>query len=137
MRKICTLLSILLCFWIFSGCSPKAPYDVVPIEGIVTWNGKPLPKEFGLKFRPENGANESTGFIKDNGKFVTFHTIEISGVPTGHCTVRIAWNGGDGTTPPPEYQPLLKKFGFQSEGLPLEIKKKDKSLKLDFPDERR
>lgn len=126
-------LPFLFLLIIVAGCGPKAPYPVVPIEGTVTWNGDPIPTKFVLKFRPENGMNESTGFVKDGGKFTTIHTVDIDGVPTGKNTVRIAWNGGDGTTPPQEYKPLLEKYGFRSEGLEIEIVKKDKNLKIDFP----
>jgi len=125
-----SVVVLLLCI---AGCGVKAPYPVVPIEGVVTWGGKPIPKEFTLKFRPESGMNESTGFIKDGGKFATIHTVDIDGVPTGKCTVRVIWSGGDGTFPPDEYKPLVGKYGFTSEGLPVEITKKDKNMKLDFP----
>ena len=125
--------SIVVLFFCVVGCGTKAPYSVVPIEGTVTWGGKPIPKQFVLKFRPGNGMTESTGFIKDDGKFVTIHTVDIDGVPTGDCTVRVQWNGGDGTSPPDEYKPLVDKYGFRSEGFPIAITKKDKKMKLDFP----
>jgi len=133
MKKYYYSVPIVLLFLCMIGCGPKAPYSVVPIEGVVTWEGKPLPKEFTLSFRPENGMAESTGFIKDGGKFTTIHTVDIDGVPTGKCTVRVKWSGGFGTTPPEEYNSLLSKYGFTSEGIPVEITKKDKNLKLDFP----
>ncbi|MDR1960550.1 MAG: hypothetical protein LBQ54_16180, partial [Planctomycetaceae bacterium] len=91
--------------------------------------------DFILKFRPENGMNESTGFIKgDGGKFTTIHTVDIDGVPAGKCTVRVLWGGPEGTTYPQEYAPLIKSYGFESSGLPLEITKKNMNLKIDFPD---
>lgn len=133
-RDYCFVLLVVL-FLFVTGCGVKAPYPVVPIEGVVTWGGKPIPKEFTLRFRPENGMNESTGVIKDGGKFTTIHTVSIDGVPTGQCTVRVAWSGGFGTSPPDEYKPLVSKYGFTSEGIPIEITKKDLNLKLDFPAE--
>jgi hypothetical protein len=79
--------------------------------------------------------NESTGFIKgDGGKFTTIHTVDIDGVPAGKCTVRVLWGGPEGTTYPQEYAPLIKSYGFESSGLPLEITKKNMNLKIDFPD---
>jgi hypothetical protein len=133
MKKYYCFAPLVVLFLCVIGCGQKAPYPVVPIEGVVTWEGKPIPKEFVLKFRPESGMTESTGFIKDGGKFVTVHTVDIDGVPTGNCTVRVQWNGGDGTSPPDEYKPLVSKYGFTTEGFPVEIKKKDKNMKLDFP----
>jgi hypothetical protein len=136
MKKLYTIFLIVLFTVTIFGCSPKAPYDVVRIEGVVTYDGKPLPPDFLLRFRPENGRNESTGFIKENGKFTTIHTVDIDGVPTGKCTVRVQWNGSDAPIPippPAEFQPLIKQYGFQSEGLPIEITKKDLNLKIDFP----
>jgi len=126
------MLFALLSITIF-GCTPKAPYDVVPIEGTATYDGKPIPQDFAIKFSPSNGMNESTGLIQEGGKFKAVHTVDIIGVPTGSCTVKVIWNGGIETKPPAEYQPLLKKYGFQSEGLPIEITKKDLNLKIDFP----
>ena len=135
MKKYYYYVSIIVLFFGIIGCGPKAPYSIVPIEGVVTWDGKPIPKEFTLKFRPENGKMESTGFIKDGGKFTTIHTVDIDGVPTGNCTVHVIWSGGDGTSPPEEYMPLVSKYGFASDGFPVEITKKDKKMKLDFPAE--
>ncbi|MDR1385665.1 MAG: hypothetical protein LBJ67_17725 [Planctomycetaceae bacterium] len=131
MKKLTLLFALFALSFI--GCSPKAPYDVVPIEGTVTYDGKPIPRDFAIKFRPDNGMNESTGNIQEGGKFKAIHTVDIDGVPTGKCTIRIMWNGSLGTNAPAEYQPLLQKYGFQSEGLPLEITKKDKNVKIDFP----
>jgi hypothetical protein len=133
MKKYCVGLGVMFCFLLISGCGVKTSYDVVPIEGIATWDGKLIPQEFTIVFRPENGKTESMGFVKDGGRFEAIHTVEIKGVPTGKCTVHIVWGGRDGTTPPKEYEPLIKNYGFQSKGLPLEITKKNKSMKIDFP----
>ncbi|MDR1493308.1 MAG: hypothetical protein LBT05_11385 [Planctomycetaceae bacterium] len=136
MKKRNVIFLIALFVITIFGCKPRAPYDIVRIEGTVTYDGKPLSPNFTLRFRPENGWNESTGFIKENGRFTTIHTVDIDGVPTGKCTVRVQWNGSDAPIPippPAEFQPLVKKYGFQSEGLPIEIIKKDLNLKIDFP----
>ncbi|MDR1385354.1 MAG: hypothetical protein LBJ67_16125 [Planctomycetaceae bacterium] len=136
MKKLNMIFLIALFAIAILDCKPQVPYDVVRIEDAATYNGKPLPPDFSLRFRPENGRNESTGFIKENGRFTTVHTVNIDGVPTGKCTARVQWHGADAPIPVPpsaEFQPLIQKYGFLSKGLPIEITKKDLNLKIDFP----
>jgi hypothetical protein len=131
-RYFSILLFAFVAITIF-GCGTKAPYGVVRVEGVVTWEGKQLPQDFILKFKPTDDKGESSGIIKTGGKFTAVHTPEIDGVPIGKCSVFVLWGGGLYSNPPAEYEPLLKKYGFGTEGLPLEIVKKDFNLKIDFP----
>ena len=134
MKHILSILFVFFAVMIF-GCGPKAPYDLVLIEGVATYAGKPIAKEFRLEFRSLDGKRPSTAFIKkDDGKFVAAHTLHQDGVPPGKCQVNIMWGGDIGTSPPPEYAPMLQKYGFGTEGLQVEFTKHDKKFKLDFPE---
>jgi hypothetical protein len=133
MKKYFSILLFVSVAAMIFGCGVKAPYDVVQIKGTVTWEGKPLPQDFTLKFKPLEDKSESSGIIKTGGKFTTVHTPEIDGVPTGKCSVFVLWGGGLYSTPPAEYEPLLKKYGTGTEGLQIEITKKDLNLKINFP----
>ncbi|MDR1290500.1 MAG: hypothetical protein LBK06_04790 [Planctomycetaceae bacterium] len=130
-------LILLTAFFVFAisiyGCGTKAPYGVVPIEGMASWDGQPLSPEFTLQFNPADGKIHSTGIVTTNGQFRAVHTPEIDGVPIGQCTVTVSWSRGIGEKPPEEIEPLLKKYGPNTPGLPIEITKKDLNMKVDFP----
>ena len=114
-----------------TGCSPKANYAIVTIEGTASFNnGTPLPDSCTLEFNVGD-YRSSLGKIGPGGTFKTMHTPEINGVPVGTAKVRILWNAeGD---PPQEYATLLEKYGYISEGLEVEITKSDKNFKIEFP----
>ncbi len=118
------------------GCGGnKAPYGVVPVAGVVTYKGAPLPQNFKIDFLPEDGKRGSGAILRGNdGAFTAVHTVSQDGVPTGKCKVTVAWAGPIGTSPPEEFAPLLQKYGFGKEGLPMEITKKDLKMKIDFPE---
>jgi len=115
------------------GCGPKAPYDVVRLEGVATYAGQPIAPGFRLEFRPLDGKRVSTAMTKDGGSFVAAHTAHQDGISVGNHQVTIQW---DPLGPPvaPEYAPMLEKYGYGTEGLKIEITKPDKKYKLDFPE---
>jgi hypothetical protein len=116
------------------GCQPKAPYDIIPLEGIATWQGKPIPKDFLIQFAPQDGKRQSSAYIQsDDGSFKVVHTASLDGVPVGKCKVTVSWAGPMESSPPKEFQPLLKQYGFETQGLELELTKPDKKFQLDFP----
>lgn len=117
------------------GCGPKAPYDLVIVEGVATYAGKPISKDFRLTFLSVDGKRPSSATIKsDDGKFAAVHTLSQDGVPKGKCKVNVLWGGEMGTSPPGEYGPMLKKYGYGTEGLEFEFTKNDRKYKLDFPE---
>jgi hypothetical protein len=133
MKKQMKFWVTLLFFVMFLvGCGASTPYSIVPIEGVASWDGKSLSPEFSLQFEPLDGRTHSTGIIQNGGKFRTVHTPDFDGVPTGKVRVIVEWHGGLGENPPKEYEPLLKKYGHGTEGLQLEITKKDLNLTIDF-----
>lgn len=126
----CFILSVIA----IAGCGPTAPYDVVLIAGSVYYDGKPIPKGFKLDFSPEDGRRGSVGVITDDaGRFSTVHSTSQDGVPTGKCVVNVSLIDSLNSKPPAEYAAMMNAYGFGAPGLPLEIKKKNTSLKIDFP----
>ena len=135
MRTIPVLFCVSLVVVLIVGCGPKAPYDLVILEGVATYADKPIPKDFRLTFQSLDGKRPSTAVIKqDDGKFAAIHTLSQDGVPKGKCKVNVLWGGDIGTSPPKEFEPMLKKYGYGTEGQELEFTKNDKKYKLDFPE---
>ncbi len=117
-----------------SGCGPKAPYQLVPISGVATYQGKPIPTGFRVEFEPTDGSRPSFGNIQEGGKFEVVHTASQKGVKAGPCKVKIYWNGNPETDPvPEEFAEMMSKYGMTgSDVKEVEIKKKDNNFKLDL-----
>ena len=117
-----------------SGCGPKAPYDMVPISGVATYQGAPLPTGFRVVFEPTDGSRSSFGNIQEGGKFEAVHTASIKGVKAGTCKVKVFWNGNPETDPvPEEFAELMSKYGMTGTDVKeVEITKKDNKYKVDF-----
>jgi hypothetical protein len=126
------------CFWALvavslvfcCGCSGGTPYKVVPIEGTITYKGKPLEK-VSLTF-VVGDYRTSGAFVQAGGKFKAVHSPEKLGIPVGKCTLKLGWGGGDFTSPPAEYAELFAKYGMDSSGYAFEITKADKDFKIDL-----
>ena len=118
------------------GCKPKAPYALVPISGVATYNGKPLPTGFTVQLEPPDGARASVGVIREGGKFEMVHTPSQKGAKPGTNVVHIYWNDPPEVNPvPDEYKNLMAKYGFSgSEKMTVEVSKKDANFKIDFTD---
>jgi len=116
------------------GCKPKAPYEIVPLSGKVTYQGKPLPKDFHIEFDCD-GTRPSVGKILDDaGSFETWHTGTQKGVKPGSNTVTVYWNHDPDVTPvPEEYADMIAKYGFTgSDKLKVDIKGKSKNFEVKF-----
>ena len=119
-----------------TGCKPKAPYALVPIKGVATYNGQPLPEGFSIQFEPEDGSRPSFGKIGPGGSFEAIHTATQKGVKTGKNVVKVYWNEPPELNPvPEEYKNLMAKYGFTgSETMTVDIQKKDSNFTVDFKD---
>lgn len=121
-----------------NGCGPGSEYKVVPISGVATWKGEPLPEGFYLTFQPENGR-PSEAPITSDGAFTALYSTSQSGVQVGKSTVTLSWRPGTTAVgvgvpqAPRQYADLLKQYGFGSSGVPIEITKKDSQFKVNFP----
>jgi hypothetical protein len=63
------------------GCGQELPYEVVKLEGTLTYKGDPL-EGVVLHFRPTTGR-ESTATTTAGGKFVMRYTYDVNGVQKG------------------------------------------------------
>jgi hypothetical protein len=127
-------LCLLVLTFVFSGCAPKPPYPIVPVEGTVTWQGKPLPKNFVIVFQPEDGSPESKGYLKGNdGSFQMLHTPQFDGVKTGTSIVYVLWGLRETESVPKEYKDLVEKYGSPQTGIPIQVIKKDVHMNVNFP----
>jgi len=117
------------------GCKPKAPYEIVPLSGKVTYQGKPLPNTFHIEFEAGDGSRPSMGKILDDaGSFETWHTGTQKGVKPGPNTVTVYWDADPNVTPvPEEYVDMIAKYGFTgTDKLKVEIKGKDSKFEVKF-----
>ncbi len=117
------------------GCKPKAPYEVVPFSGKVTYQGKPLPNTFHIEFQNDDGSRPSMGkIIDDAGSFETWHTGTQKGVKPGSNTVTVYWDSDPTVTPvPEEYADMIAKYGFTgTDKLKVDIKGKDSKFEVKF-----
>ena len=117
------------------GCKPKAPYEVVPLTGKVTYQGKPLPKEFHIEFQNDDGSRPSVGkILDDSGSFETWHTGTQKGVKPGSNTITVYWDNDTAVVPvPEEYTEMIAKYGFGgSANLKVDIKGKDSKFEVNF-----
>ena len=116
------------------GCKPKAPYDLVPVSGTITYQGKPLDDRFYIEIQNEDGSRPSIGRPDATGKFEAIHTNTQKGVKPGKNTIVVYWKNNPEVDPiPEEFQPMFKKYGFTgSEKLTIDISKKETNLEIKF-----
>jgi hypothetical protein len=75
-----------------AGCESK-PYGLAPVSGIVTLDGKPLPRA-GISFQPQGGSNPtpgpgSVGTTDENGRYELKTIRDEPGAVPGPHRVRI------------------------------------------------
>lgn len=80
-----------------AGCSrrpgPVAEIEkVVPVEGILTFQGKPL-EGYQVTFIPVDGRRPATGVTDASGKFVLGTNRTGDGAPPGKHKVAVVWAG--------------------------------------------
>ncbi|MCF0234117.1 MAG: hypothetical protein HUK22_03965 [Thermoguttaceae bacterium] len=134
MKNYLTLAACGLCLALaFCGCKPKAPYSLVPISGVATYKGTPLPEGFLIQFEPTDGSRPSSGIIREGGKFEAVHTPSQKGVKSGPCKIRAYWNKPPELEPcPEEYVEMVEKYGMTGEGMDVTIEKKNPNYEVKF-----
>jgi len=93
------------------GCRDSGRPKVVPVEGKVLYNGKPL--EFGVvAFQPSRGQ-PAMGIIRPDGTFTLATYRPEDGVPLGHHKVRISCYSSQDpkNQPPPDEQVSERPIG--------------------------
>ncbi|MGI6402303.1 MAG: hypothetical protein ACOX0A_09410 [Thermoguttaceae bacterium] len=135
MNKSIFVAAVLVAVVAVVGCKPKAPYGLIPISGVATYQGQPIPEGFRIEFEPTDGSRASFGNIEAGGRFEAIHTASQKGVKAGPCKVRIYWNKNPETEPvPEEYSEMMAKYGMSGpDALDVTIEKKSKDFKVEFP----
>jgi hypothetical protein len=120
-----------------SACNKDGP-DIVPVEGTLTYKGKPVPN-LRVYFQPDQGRM-SWGDTDASGKFKLDYDADYDGAKVGPHTVYVV----DASTldptieqppggKPPEYQEILAKYGNeQISPKKVEITKAVYDLKLEL-----
>ena len=116
------------------GCKPKAPYELVPISGVVKYKGQPLDERFHIEFTPKDGSRPSMARINADGSFEAVHTASQKGVKPGQNEVVVYWNEDPTVTPvPDEFKEMMEKYGFTGKAkLTVEITKKDNKFEVNY-----
>jgi len=131
--RILHVLFFFLFLTLLIGCGEKLPYEVVRIRGTVTFEGKPAPKGLRLQFAPAKGEGRtSEAVVGDAGKFKAIYTRSVEGIQVGKVNLIVSWGGGSNASAPPEAVEIIKKFGGNTRGFPLEITKPDKEFKIEL-----
>ena len=87
MRRSCVLLFCFVLLFV-AGCGEDGP-KLVPVEGTVTWNGKPLAGAF-VRFQPVDlSGAPSYGETDEDGHYVLKFTQKRDGAMPGMHTVSI------------------------------------------------
>ena len=123
------------------GCGRAGP-EIVPIEGIVTHNGEPVPN-LRIYFVPTDGR-PSWAISDANGRFVLDYDIDHDGAKVGTHTIWVldegsnvdptaAMSGGPRPKRSPAISQIVEKYGREKSTLQVEVKKADRhfQLKLD------
>jgi hypothetical protein len=130
-RVGCVLLVLVL-----GGCSPEGP-EVVPVEGVATLGGEPVPN-LELNFFPEEGrpswgVTDAKGRFKLNytrgqdGARVGKHRVTVRGGPPASAAEEISGRAAES----PEVALLRQKFATaETTPLVIEITKPTKSLEV-------
>lgn len=134
----CLALAILAVSGIFlGGCGGKLPYEVVKLEGTVTYQGKPL-EGACVHFQPDSGR-ESSSISGSGGVFAMKYTYDVDGVQKGAGKFYLTMPeeagslAGSKTGRSPLLAEAVKKYSLEKTNRRAEITKADKKyeLKLD------
>ncbi|MCL2004659.1 MAG: hypothetical protein FWG73_00700 [Planctomycetaceae bacterium] len=113
------------------GCGDGMPYQVVPLEGTITFKGAPLENVL-LDFTVEEYRN-SGAYVQTGGRFEAIHSPSVRGVPVGTCTLRIGWGGGAENRPPADYEELFSQYGMDTAGYIFEVPNRgDRNFRIDL-----
>lgn len=132
--------ALALLLWGSAGCSRGGP-EIVPIEGVVTHKGQPVPN-LRIYFQPTDGR-PSWAISDSNGRFVLDYDEDHDGAKVGTHKVwvldestnidpTIAMSGGAQARPkrPPFMDEILAKYGRDKSTLTVEVTKPDRNFQL-------
>jgi hypothetical protein len=141
MKSVSSLGTVLLVGIFAAGCGGGGP-QIVPIEGVATHNGEPVPN-IRIYFVPTDGR-PSWGITDETGRFKLDYDPEHTGAKVGTHTVWVLDEGSNidptaaasGAARPKRSSSIgeiVGKYGREKSTLQVEIKKADRNyqLKLD------
>ena len=125
----CVALAIAVLSLTVTGCSKGGP-EIVPVSGVVTRNGKPVPF-VTVYFQPTTGR-PSLGNCDAEGRFKLGYTREQDGAKVDTHTVYVVHFGeAAGGPPPADFKQIYAKYGTpELSPLKIEIKKPVSNLEV-------
>lgn len=97
---------------VLPGCGNKNPYDLYPVSGEVTYNGKPLVEGSVVYLPAEPGGRQATGPIQPDGKFqLTTHQKNDGAVKGKYNIVVYAYEAHPGEPTSREEQEAMAQRG--------------------------
>jgi hypothetical protein len=108
MNQLCLLLCVTCSL---SGCGSDGP-TVVPVKGVVNYNGKPMEK-IAVVFNPEGSGMMATGMTNANGEFSLQTSTPGDGAMVGNYKVAFRYDSGeipDMFNPKKEVSPIPAKY---------------------------
>ena len=129
----CYVVFLVFSLGVFVGCGEKLPFDVADIQGTIMFEGKPVPKGLRLQFVPVSGEGRtSEAIVGDGGKFRATYSRSTRGIQVGKALLFVSWSGGSHTPIPPVAAEIIKNFGGNTKGFPLEITKADRNFTIEL-----
>jgi hypothetical protein len=119
-------MALAFCCVALIGCGSSAPYELAPVSGIVTLNGKVVPHT-QIIFQPKGSADKpapgpgSTAFCDDAGRFELKTVRGEPGAVVGLHAVQIYAHGppkstaGDTDDGPPARESFPARFNVETE----------------------
>jgi hypothetical protein len=98
------------------------------LEGTASYKGEPL-ENVVLTFSSAD-KRPSSAVVFAGGKFKAVSSPTVTGIPKGKCVVRVGWDTPD--KPPTKWKTLFDKYGYESNGLEIDITKSNKNYSLNF-----
>ncbi|MEZ6123322.1 MAG: carboxypeptidase-like regulatory domain-containing protein [Planctomycetaceae bacterium] len=132
---------LLAVIWL-TGCGGPSGPELVPLHGVVTSNGRPVPGVF-ISFLPEKGR-PSWALSDESGNYAATYSTDQAGVLPGTCRVWVTFKPSSvkqemamlkGENPFAEWTDLLKKYGSERTTalhLTVSADEPEMDLKLDY-----
>ncbi|MEX1041500.1 MAG: hypothetical protein WDZ51_12760 [Pirellulaceae bacterium] len=118
------------------GCGQELPYEVVNLEGTVTYKGDPLEGVI-VHFRPTTGR-ESMATTTEGGKFAMRYTYDVDGVQKGpgEFFLSLPMSGGGITGGKTKMSPLIteavRKYSTKGTPIAAEINESSSDYQLEL-----
>jgi len=126
-------MTLVIAFAMLAGCG-SGKYDVVPVEGVLTFEGEPVPQMI-VSFKPVGGrAAEAT--TDEEGRFKMQYSIDQYGILPGAQEINAYWvsPSDDGSVPPTELQKKVIQYFKKNPPLAVTIDQPQKNFEIKLPE---